>query len=97
MANKIYTGDTALRMTFDFVDDITGYQSLSAQITYPGASTATWTLTVSDASNGSAYFETFLSTTLKSTGKYYAHPTVWFTSTASKGETATFKVYGNNE
>lgn len=97
MANKIYRFDTALRVTFDFDADLTGYQSITANVRHPGGTVTTWTLTVSDASNGSAYFENFASTTLNTAGTYYIQPVVWFTSTASRAETAEIKVWGHYE
>lgn len=97
MANKVYKHDTATRITFDFDADITGYQSVATNVRHPAGTVTVWTLTVSNASSGAAYFESFFSTTLNTVGNYYLQPIVWFTSTSSKAETAILKIWGDYE
>jgi hypothetical protein len=93
--SKVYINQTALRLNFDLDEDITGYSSVVINVRKPGGSTTAWTCTVSDASTGSVYFNTFNTTTILDVSrKYYLQPEVTFSDgTKCRGETQTLDVY----
>lgn len=91
---KIYTGQTALRMTFEMSADITGYSQTEVDVLKPSASTTTWTATVSDVSTGSIYYDIPTTTVLDTTGKYRFQPRIVFSDgTIGKAEQAEIMVY----
>jgi hypothetical protein len=92
--SKIYKNQTALRLNFSCSADITGYSSALVNVQYPGASTATWTATVSDASTGAIYYDVATTTSLKSAGVYRFQPEINFSGgTSAKAETAERIIY----
>ena len=93
--SKIYKNQSALRFTFSTGADITGHTLCSLEVTYPQASTATWTCTVSDASTGAFYYDFVTTSTLKTTGTYLVQAKITFSDdTVAYSETQNFIVYG---
>ena len=91
---KIYTGQTALRIWFSTGSDITGYTTTIASVQKPNGSTATWTITVDNASTGACYYDPPTTTILDIAGPWKVQPEITFSDdTAVKGETAEFTLY----
>ena len=91
---KIYTGQTALRIWFSTGSDLTGHTITVANVSKPNGSTATWTITVDDASTGSCYYDPPTTTVLDIAGVWKVQPEITFSDdTAVKGETASFTLY----
>jgi len=91
---KIYVGQTNLQINFSLGADVTGHTITTASVRRPGNSILSWSLTIDDASNGSASFASLTATTLNTSGTYYLQPTITFSDgTIISGETATLKVF----
>ncbi len=91
---KIYKGQTALRLNFDLDADITGYTTTVINMQKPAGSTTTLTATVSDASTGAIYCNINTTTILDIKGKYLLQAKITYTdNTISYGETTYMVVY----
>ena len=92
--NKIYVGQSNIRIYVSTGADITGYNTVQIEVRQPSNSTTSWTATVNNASTGSLYYDVPTSTTLVSEGVYLLQPYIGFTdSTTSYGTTTEMRVY----
>jgi hypothetical protein len=93
--NKIYVGQTALRIAMSTGADLTGATTTTIEVRQPGASTTSWTATISDASTGSLYYDIQTTTILPVKGYYRLQPKVVFSDdTISYGTTTEIYVSG---
>lgn len=73
---KIYTGQDYLRLNFDVETDITGYSAVAINVLLPDGTTTTWTPTVSDATEGTMYYDIASTSILAQEGRYEMQPVV---------------------
>lgn len=92
--NKIYVGQSNIRVYLSTGADITGNTTPTMEVRAPNGSTTTWTSTVDNASAGSIYYDIPTTTTLHTKGKWLLQANIQFTATTSYGRTTELRVWG---
>jgi hypothetical protein len=93
--NKIYIGQTNIRIWVSTGADLTGATTTTIEVRQPTDTAVVWTATISNASDGSLYYDITSTSTLPIKGDYRLQPKVVFSdNTISYGTTTKLRVSG---